>query len=427
MIPRIKGTQDFVDLTLYNYVLEVAKKYLTLNRFTQIATPIIEYTSLFQRSLGEQTDVVSKEMFILESRDTEDPSAPTKAPSETSMCLRPEVTAPTVRAFVENHIQHVPWKVFSYGPMFRYERPQKGRYRQFHQLDIEVIGSASVCQDVQMIAMLDRLFHEGFGMNNYALLINYVGTREDRARYRQKLGAFLDTIADKLCRTCAERREKNMMRIFDCKNPACQELYDKAPRITDHLSAASQAEWELIKEQLSALSVSFSHDQKLVRGLDYYNKTVFEFVSGNLGAQNTFCGGGRYDHLAQELGAKQDAPSVGAALGIERLMLLLEPLRESLPIPALPALHVVVPYSEKQYTLALLITDTLLAAGLCAEAYLEGDSLKSMMRKANKAGARYCIIIGDDEQQSHAVTIKNMMTGEDVRVAQRDMVEVLKK
>jgi histidyl-tRNA synthetase len=427
MIPRVKGTQDFLDLTLYNYVLEVAKKYLTLHHFTEIATPIIEYTSLFQRSLGEQTDVVSKEMFILESRDTEDPSVSAKASSDTSMCLRPELTAPTVRVFVENHIQTLPWKVFSHGPMFRYERPQKGRFRQFHQLDLEVIGSASVCQDVHVITMLDRLFHEGFGMNNYALLINYIGTREDRARYQQKLGAFLDTIADKLCKTCAERREKNMLRIFDCKNPSCQELYEKAPHITDHLSAESRAEWERLQEQLSALSISFSHDPKLVRGLDYYNKTVFEFVSGNLGAQNTFCGGGRYDHLAHELGAKEDAPSIGAAIGIERLMLLLEPMRESLPIPALPALHIVMPYSEKQYTLALLIADTLLAAGLCAEPYLEGDSMKSMMRKANKAGARYCIIIGDDEQQAHQVTIKNMMTGEDVRVPQKDMVATLKR
>jgi len=417
MIPRVKGTQDFLDLTLFNYSIEVIKKYLMLHHFTEIATPIIEYTTLFQRSLGEQTDVVSKEMFILESRDPEDPS----------MCLRPEVTAPTVRAFVENHIQTLPWKVFSYGPMFRYERPQKGRYRQFHQLNLEIIGSSSVCQDVHLITMLDRLFHEGFGMNNYALLINFLGTREDRARYREKLGTFLSSIADRLCKTCAERREKNMMRIFDCKNQTCQELYDKAPHITDHLSAQSRAEWDHIQAQLSALSISFSYEPKLVRGLDYYNKTVFEFVSGNLGAQNTFCGGGRYDHLAHELGAKEDYPSLGAAIGIERLLLLLEPLRETLPIPALPPLHVVMPYSEKQYTLALLIADTLLAAGFCVEPLLEGDSMKSMMRKANKAGARYCIIIGDDEQQAHEVTIKNMMTGEDMRVAQRDMVATLKK
>ncbi len=417
MIPRVKGTQDFLDLTLYNYSIETAKKYLALNHFTQIATPIIEYTNLFQRTLGEQTDVVSKEMFILESRDSEDPS----------LCLRPEVTAPTVRAFIENHIQTVPWKVFSHGPMFRYERPQKGRYRQFHQLDIEIIGSSSVCQDVHLITLLDRLFHEGFKLNNYALVINFLGTREDRARYREKLGAFLATIADQLCKTCNERREKNMMRIFDCKNEACQALYDKAPFVTDHLSDASRAEWQQIQEQLAALSISFSHNPKLVRGLDYYNKTVFEFMSGNLGAQNTFCGGGRYDHLALELGAKEDLPSIGAAIGIERLLLLLEPIRELLAIPALPVLHVVMPYSEKQNTLALLITDTLLAAGLSTELLLEGDSMKSMMRKANKLGARYCIIIGDDEQAAHEVTIKNMMTGEDLRVAQRDMVATLRR
>ncbi len=417
MIPRVKGTQDFLDLTLYNYAVETIKKYLVLHHFAEIATPIIEYTNLFQRSLGEQTDVVSKEMFILETRDTEDPS----------MCLRPEATASTVRAFVDNHVQTLPWKVFSCGPMFRYERPQKGRFRQFHQVDLEVIGSSSVSQDALLIASLDRLFHETFKFNNYALLINFLGTREDRAVYREKLGAFLETVADRICKTCAERREKNMMRVFDCKNETCQQLYDKAPRIVDHLTAESRAEWNLLQEQLSALSISFSYQPKLVRGLDYYNKTVFEFVSNNLGSQNTFCGGGRYDHLAQELGAKEDAPSIGAAIGIERLLLLLEPLRESLPIPSLPALHVVMPYSERQVTLALLLADTLQAAGLCTDVLLEGDSMKSMMRRANKFGARYCIIIGDDEQQKNEVTIKNMITGEDMHVAQRDMVATLKR
>jgi histidyl-tRNA synthetase len=417
MVPRVKGTQDFLDLTLYNYSIEVAKKYLAFHHFTEIATPIIEYTSLFQRSLGEQTDVVSKEMFILESRDAEDPS----------ICLRPEGTASTVRAFVDNHIQMLPWKVFSYGPMFRYERPQKGRFRQFHQINIEVIGSSSVSQDVHMITMLERLFSEGFKLNNYALKINFIGTREDRLRYREKLGAFLTTITDRMCPTCIDRREKNMMRVFDCKNTSCQELYKNAPHITDHLSETSRAEWNTIQEQLGLLSVSFSHEPRLVRGLDYYNKTVFEFVSGTLGAQNAFCGGGRYDHLAHELGAKEDHPSIGAAIGIERLMLMLEPIRETLPIPSLPALHVVMPYSEKQQTLALLIADTLLAAGLCTEPFLDGDSMKSMMRKANKLGARYCIIIGDDEQKANQVTIKNMTTGDEVRVPHRDIIMTLKK
>lgn len=428
MIPRVKGTQDFLDLTLYNYIIETIKKYLVLHHFTEIATPIIEYTSLFQRSLGEHTDVVGKEMFILEARDVEDSSAAGHGePSRTTMCLRPEVTASTVRAFIDNHIQTTPWKVFSYGPMFRYERPQKGRFRQFHQLDLEIIGSSSVSQDVHLITSLDRLFHETFKLNNYALVINFLGTREDRVLYREKLGAFLDTVADRMCKTCADRREKNMMRVFDCKSATCQALYDKAPHIVDHLSEASRAEWHLVQEQLEALSVSFSYNPKLVRGLDYYNKTVFEFVSNDLGAQNTFCGGGRYDHLAQELGAKEDAPSIGAAIGIERLMLLLEPIQSSLAIQPLPALHIVMPYSERQLTLGLLVADTLQAAGLCTDIFVEGDSMKNMMRKANKYGARYCIIIGDDEQQKNEVTIKDMITGEDLHVAQRDMIATLKK
>lgn len=417
MIPRVKGTQDFLDLTLYNYILDTVKKHLGIAHFTEIATPIIEYTNLFKRSLGEETDVVSKEMFILESRDKDDPS----------MCLRPEATASTVRAFVDGHVPQTPWKVFSHGPMFRYERPQKGRYRQFHQINLEIIGSSSVSEDVYLIALLDRLFHEKFQLNNYALLINFLGTSEDRARHREKLDAFLQTVADSICKTCTERRAKNIMRVFDCKNGTCQELYREAPHIVDSLSDESRVEWDTVQRQLEALSISFSYEPRLVRGLDYYNKTVFEFVSGNLGAQNTFCGGGRYDHLVKELGAKHDQPSLGAALGMERLILLLEPMRELLPIPQPPALHVVMPYSDAQQTLALLIGDALQAAGLCTQVFLEGDSMKSMMRKANKLGARYCIIIGDDEQQKNEVTIKNMITGDDQRVAQGEMIAVLKK
>jgi len=234
MFSRVKGTQDFLDLTLVNFLLTRVREHLHTYHFTEIATPILEPTELFIRSLGEQTDVVSKEMFLI---------APHSEESE-SICLRPEATAPIVRAFVENGIQRIPWKVFLCGPMFRYERPQKGRYRQFHQISIEIIGSSSIAQDVHFITMLDRLFHETLQMNDYALLINFLGCQDDRKRYEHELRAFLHKQpAGQLCSQCMEREKKNILRIFDCKNPHCQELYVKAPHTTDVLCAACAQEW----------------------------------------------------------------------------------------------------------------------------------------------------------------------------------------
>lgn len=416
MVSRVKGTQDFLDMRLFNHIIKISEQHFTQYHFTQIATPIIESIDLFQRSLGEHTDVISKEMFIIQPRDGDE-----------SICLRPEATAPTMRAFLEARIQQTPWQVFSYGPMFRYERPQKGRFRQFHQMNIEIIDAQSIAQDVQLITMLDRLFHEKFQLQNYALLINFLGSREDRARYRDVLISFLDTVAYKICATCQQRRTLNPLRIFDCKNPQCQQEYESAPRIVDHLSDESRAEWEQLQAQLAALSISFSYEPRLVRGLDYYNKTVFEFVSTDLGAQNTFCGGGRYDYLAQELGASKMYPALGAAFGFERLILLLQAQQDQLRIAELPPLYTVLPQSHNQQTLALLIADTLRAAGLSTYAFLDGDSMKSMMRQANKMGAAYCVIIGDREQEQNQVMIKNMITGHEELVLQSHLLEAVRR
>jgi len=422
MIKRVKGTQDFLDLRLFNYVTDSISAHLMNYHFTHIAVPIIEHTELFKRSLGTQTDVISKEMFIIAPHQHE----ASEESIEGSICLRPEATASMVRAFIENQVQTTPWKVFTYGPMFRYERPQKGRYRQFHQVSMEVIGSASISQDVQFIKMLDRYFHEKLHMNNYALLINFLGCPEDRAKYRAKLAKFLEAHKDALCATCLVRKETNIMRVFDCKSESCQELYKKAPFIAENLCDQCSTEWKTLQDQLHLLSVSYSYKPTLVRGLDYYSKTVFEFVSNNLGAQNTFCGGGRYDQLISQLGGTPDQPSIGAAIGIERLMLLLE-LQDRLALPQPPTLHVVMPMSDEQKILALLIADTLQAAGFCVEVLLDGDSIKSMMRQANKMGAAYCLLLGSEEQEQRAVTVKNMVTGTQERIAQVDLVNYLKK
>jgi histidyl-tRNA synthetase len=418
MIQKVKGTQDFLDVTLFNFVITKIKKHLAQYNFTEIQTPLIEYLDLFQRSLGEHTEVVSKEMFVMESRQES---------SDGRMCLRPEMTASTVRAFNENGIQQLPWKVFSYGPCFRYERPQKGRYRQFHQITMEIIGSASISQDAQFITMLDRFFQHILHGVSYELNINFLGCSDDRAAFIQTLKNFLNSERGKgICSQCLYRKEHNVMRVFDCKSAQCQALYQNAPRITDSLCQCCSQEWQQLRQQLSVLSVTYVHRSTLVRGLDYYNKTVFEFVSKNLGAQDAFCGGGRYNQLAQQLGAREDQPSVGAAIGIERLMLLLELVGDKLPIEHNGPLHVIIPMSIEQHDMALMLADALRVENMRVDVLVDG-SVKSMMRKANKLNAAFMLVLGETEQQNKTVMIKNMVTGEDVSVGHNVALEFLKK
>jgi histidyl-tRNA synthetase len=416
MFQRVKGTQDFLDLRIFNFILDQASKHLKLYHFTPIATPILEPTELFKRSLGLETDVVSKEMYTVNTGHEGE-----------SICLRPEATASTVRAFIENNIQQLPWKVFSWGPMFRHERPQKGRFRQFHQVNIEVIGSAAIAQDVELISLLDRLFSQVLAFDSYALAINFLGCHEDRVAFKNTLHAYLETVADKICENCKVRKESNILRVFDCKIETCQKLYENAPQLLSNLCLPCKTEWQQLQDQLEMLSVAFTIKPTLVRGLDYYNKTVFEFMSSNLGAQNAFCGGGRYDQLVAQLGGREDQPSVGAAIGIERLLMLLEPIKDRLQLPELPALHVIIPMAVEQQTLALLLTQELVQQNLCVDVLLDGGSMKSMMRQANKMGAQFCLILGADEQEKKEVTVKNMVTGQETRVKQIEVAGFLKR
>ena len=417
MFSKVKGTQDFLDLTLFNFFLDKASSHLKKYNFNQIDTPVLEPTELFKRSLGLHTDVVTKEMYTLGSSSKE----------EDSICLRPEVTASTMRAFLENKIDLLPWKVFSWGPMFRKERPQKGRFRQFHQLDIEVIGSESVAQDAFFISMLDRFFHEELSLDTYTLQINFLGQPEDRQNHKKKLEVFLDKHLDSLCNDCKERRHKNIMRVFDCKKETCKKLYKDAPYIVDSLSGDSLKEWQELQSLLELLSVSFSYNPTLVRGLDYYNKTVFEFTSSSLGAQDAFCAGGRYDYLAAQLGSSHDYPSLGVAMGIERILLLLEQIKDRLKIQQQPPLYVILPLSEKQYSLALLLADQMQSNGLCIDIVFDKPSVKSLLRRANKMAASCAILVGEQEQKNNEVLVKNMVTGQEERVLQANIVEYLKK
>lgn len=413
-IQRIKGTQDLLDTGLYRELVNRLEKFFVRHNFGYIKTPILEPLDLFERTLGEHTDVVGKEMFVIQQREG----------SSETICLRPEATASTVRAFIENGIQSTPWKVFSLGSMFRYENPQKGRLREFTQCNIEIIGGESIAYDIYSMWLLNTLFTDTFLLDNYALQINFLGCSSDRIKFREQLFNFLTVHEQDLCQLCAQRKNKNILRVFDCKNTGCQKLYTKAPKITEYLCAVCAVEWDHVQKGLSALSVSYSVRPTLVRGLDYYDKTVFEFVSTELGAQSTFCGGGRYSKLVSELGGSRDYSSVGCAFGLERVLLLLESKKDLL-IPAEAPLVVIIPCTSEQHVLGLLVADMVRqdAPQVALEIILDG-SVKSMLRKADKLGARYALLIGSDEQAAQTITIKNLMTGTQEQVP---VVELISK
>ncbi len=417
MIETVRGTRDILNTRLFNFTLDTIKKHLELHHYEQIELPVIENIDLFKRSLGAETDVVGKEMFTIASALTQE--------THEVLCLRPEATASIVRAFVNNpSLVTTPWKVFLSGPMFRYERPQKGRYRQFYQTSIECIGSASIAQDAQIITLIDRLFSQTFKLTRYALHINFLGLPEERTAFRDALAHFLHTHEKLICETCTRRATTNILRVFDCKEITCQKLYQEAPLLSDFFQENSKSEWQQLQWFLEELSVSFVINPRLVRGLDYYNKTVFEFVSSDLGAQATFCGGGRYDNLVKQLGGREDQPSIGAAIGIDRLMLLLE--NQDLALPFAPQLHVIVPLSTEQHGIALQLADTLTHAGITTEVLFDG-SIKSLFKKADKRGAHICLIIGQEEQETGTVMVKQMLAGTEERMKQADLIRFLKR
>ncbi len=420
MLTRVKGTQDIFDLSLRNFLVEKVKKHLVYYNFQEIITPLIEKAELFQRAVGNQTDIVTKEMYFVRSA---------KEDGDEQLTLRPEITASIMRAFLMSNPTNLPWKVFTYGPVFRHERPQKGRYREFYQVSIELIGSpdvpATAAQDAYFLMMLDRLFSEQFMLSDYALLINFLGCQDDRASYRSALQAFLEKDIQKVCDVCATRSTSNVLRVLDCKNPECQDFLKNAPVITDFLCSSCKKEWQSIQNLLHLLSVSYTLMPFLVRGLDYYNKLVFEFVSvGGLGAQNAFCAGGRYDGLARQIESERDYPALGAAIGVERVLLLLE----NAPITLLPVLplHCILPMDENTVELALLLTDELHAHQLRAEPFLEGKSLKSMLRKADSMQAATAILIGSDEKAGNFVTVKDMRKSTTTKVPQSELILFLK-
>jgi histidyl-tRNA synthetase len=412
MIKRVRGTEDIFDLQKELMLVQQMRQLLQQHNFHEIGLPLFESTDLFARSLGTSTDVVSKEMYTFSTAGGE------------SISLRPEATASTVRAFLEAGIQERPWKVFTYGPMFRHERPQKGRWRQFNQCSIESIGTENILDDALFIRMLYYFFAQKLRLTEFVLHINWLGTIEDRERFKKKLLDFLVPFQEQICQTCQVRLTKNTLRIFDCKSDTCQKIYEQAPNLVEVLSQESRAQWELIQKTLQDLGVRYQINASLVRGLDYYSGIVFEFVSQVLGAQSAFCGGGRYELASQLEGPV--VPSIGAAIGVGRLLLLQE-AEQKVSEPVQENLVAVLPLSKDQQQAAIRCYTQLIDAGIAAEIVLGKSGAKALFKKADQLKVSHALIIGEQEVQTESYLLKNMATGEQVTYQLEALLDFLFK
>ncbi|MBG0777344.1 MAG: histidine--tRNA ligase [Desulfovibrionaceae bacterium] len=408
-ITKIKGFADLFppDSTAMLRMESAAREVFGRHGYQEIRTPILEKTELFARSIGEETDVVQKEMYTFPDRKGR------------SLTMRPEATAGVLRAYVENKVyaRETVSKLFTFGPMFRYERPQKGRMRQFHQLNCELLGAEEPHADAEVVVMLWD-FLGTLGIPDLALELNSLGCRECRPAYHEALKAFLAGLdTDALCEDCRRRMHTNPLRVLDCKVPTCKALVEDAPKITDHLCAGCADHFAAVREVLDGANVAYTLNPRLVRGLDYYVRTTFEVVSGAIGAQSAVAGGGRYDGLIAQLGGP-DAPGIGFACGMERLALLLPPVQA-----ARPDFYVAV-LDPAGLTAGMLLAKGLRDAGLGGECAFAAKSMKSQMRAADKAGARACLLLGGDELAVGTVVIKNMATGGQRSVSRADVAEV---
>ncbi|MDR2356286.1 MAG: histidine--tRNA ligase [Clostridiales Family XIII bacterium] len=410
-----KGTKDVLPDNIYKWkFVEDAFRTLCAQRgFSEIRTPVFEYTQLFSRSVGDSTDIVEKQMYSFDDYDGR------------SLTLRPEGTAPVARAFLEHKLYAAPppYKYAYEIACYRHERPQKGRQREFHQFGVEYFGSADMLADAEVIALAADFFTALGAAGDLALRINSVGCSVCRGGHREALRAFLLPRYDALCDTCKGRFDKNPLRILDCKSPVCGELVRGAPQMLDYLCDDCKSDFEALKRNLDALGLAFAVDAGIVRGLDYYTKTAFEFVSAGIGAQGTVCGGGRYDRLIEDLGGPP-MPGVGFGLGIERLLLLMETAGAAIPPP--PGADAYIAFWGEAAKLAgLALLRRLRAAGLRAEMDGPAQSLKGQMKRADRLGARYTIMIGEDELAENAVLLKDMISGEQRRVAQDGVLGAL--
>jgi histidyl-tRNA synthetase len=393
----VKGMNDILpaDSARWEWFEDTVRRLLARYGYRSLRTPIVEPTALFVRGLGEVTDIVEKEMYSFEDSMNGD-----------RLTLRPEATAGMVRAINEhNALYNGPLRVWQMGPMFRHERPQKGRYRQFHQLDVEAFGHAGPDVDAEIILMLRALWRE-LGLkegSDVTLEINSLGQPDERKAHRAALIAYLEAHAEQLDEDAKRRLHSNPLRILDTKNPTMQALVDGAPQLMDFLGEATLAHFNALRAVLDAAGLAYRINPRLVRGMDYYNLTVFEWVTPHLGSQATVCGGGRYDRLIEELGGKP-APGVGFGLGIERLLLLLEALKLEPPAPV-PDAYAVVP-DLAALPLVMPLLETLRAQGLAVVLNGGGGSMKSQFKKADASGARWALVFGADELARSEVAVK---------------------
>ncbi len=415
MIRAIRGTRDILppQSALWNYVESQAREVFRTYHYQEIRTPIFEETALFARGVGEDTDIVSKEMYTWTDRDG------------TSLTLRPENTASVIRAWIEHRLDQIPGlkKLYYIGPMFRRERPQKGRYRQFSQIGAECIGSESPVVDAEIIELaLDVLSR--CGVEKAHLLLNSVGCPACRPAFVEQLRERLAAVRGELCQDCQRRSETNPLRVLDCKVPEDQNTIDSLPSILEHLCEACRKHFETVQELLAARGIEYEIRARLVRGLDYYTRTTFEVTHGALGAQNSILGGGRYDGLAEALGSRVPAPGIGFSIGEDRLVLAIE---DRISAEELARLDVfVIPVGQAALKECALLARELRGAGFSVE--LSADAkVKRAMELANKAGARFAVIVGDDEIARGEVALKDMARGEQSTVARSGLVQALRQ
>ncbi len=426
LIKAVRGTRDILppDTALWQHVEKACRDIFHLYNFHEIRTPVFEDTQLFARGVGEETDIVSKEMFTWEDRP--------RAQSEKaqSLTLRPENTAGVVRAYIEHKMGDTGklQKLYYIGPQFRRERPQKGRYRQFYQIGAEVLGpvaagSESPARDAEIIAMLAHLLRE-VGIKEWTLHVNSVGNADDRARYNQALREALAPVKDKMCGDCQRRAETNPLRVLDCKHPEDQQYIDDLPKISAYLGDESREHFNEVKKILNHVGIQYHVNERMVRGLDYYTRTTFEFTHGGLGAQSALLGGGRYDGLSEMLGGPK-APGIGFALGLDRFVLALQ-AEETVAAANLNPAVFVAPLGPGMNAEAAVIARDLRKHAIAAELGDDGFRVKKSFEAAERAGAKFILFVGENEVASGQFAIKNLGSGEQVNVARAEIVNWLK-
>lgn len=412
-----RGTKDITpkDVYKWHYIEKKFREICALYGYEEIRTPIFEHTEVFARSVGDTTDVVQKEMYSFTDR------------GDRQLSLKPEGTAGVIRSFIENkmYADTQPTKLYYITPCFRYERPQAGRQRQFHQFGIEVLGSDGPSVDAEVISLAVQFFNE-MGLKNLSVNINSVGCPKCREEYNRKLKEYLDKKVDVLCETCLERKDKNPMRVIDCKNPHCKENLQDIPFMIDHLCEDCKDHFDKLQTYLKEMDINYVVDKTIVRGLDYYKKTAFEIISNDIGSQSTVCGGGRYDGLVEMLGGPKGISGIGFALGAERLLLTLENNNIEIENPKSTDIYIAT-IGDAAKTKSFKLIKDLRTNHISADNDHLDKSLKAQFKYSDKLNAKYTVVIGDDELANDTATLKNMKTSEQTTIKLSELVDELKK